>query len=85
MTILDIRDEMNEDVRENDKYLDKFCDEISKEIEDDQMSTSSVPRKSFNLLKSSIPKVSKRSPLDPQKKNKLLAALRSIESSNTSD
>lgn len=89
----EIQDHLQNDIDVNEKLLDKHCDEISRDFEilsSFQMiaENESVTKKDIRSL-TKLPtfnsqienKNKKRPPIDPQKKSKLLAALKSIDSS----
>lgn len=84
---MEIQKEISNDIKEKEKFLDDYCDKVTKEVNNiDAKSThfdsKMTSTKVFNLQKSELPKPSKRAPLDPIKKTKLLAALKSIESNS---
>lgn len=90
----EIQDHLQNDIDANEKLLDEHCDEIGRDFDmlsAFQMTPSnqSITKKDSRSLKK-LPtfncqienKHDKRPPIDPQKKSKLLAALKSIDSSS---
>lgn len=81
------RDEMEKDIGQKEELLDEYCDRVTNISPNNVSERSSGAErklpvtKVFNLQREALPKPMKRSPLDPLKKTKLLAALKSIESS----
>lgn len=85
MDFLKIQSDISRDLQLKEKILDDYCDKVTAEVDntvekkaENEMKTIST--KVFNLQKPDLPKPAKRAPLDPMKKTKLLAALKSIES-----
>lgn len=91
--IKDIQEEINDDIEANEVLLDLHCGEISKGLENvadlSESANINVDIMGIDTIQSHIPrpippsvyrKSVKRSPIDPQKKSSLLAALRSIDS-----
>lgn len=93
-SLLKLRSEIEEDIKKNESILDLYCDSVRKDV--DTLTslpngTSSLPNAKnklspINGLKSGqnstthATRISKRTPIDPQKKSKLLAALKAIDS-----
>lgn len=89
-----LRSEIEQDIKKNEAILDLYCDSVRKDVEVLTSSTNGTssmfnaknkltPINNPNNGQISVPiakKTSKRTPIDPQKKNKLLAALKAIDS-----
>lgn len=91
--IYDIHNDIQIDIQKNEKLLDIYCDEVTKDAENlskipsivhPSINANGISVKPLNVHKfnhiRSAGCSTKRSPIDPQKKSKLLAALKSIDS-----
>lgn len=89
-----LRSEIELDIKKNEAILDLYCDSVRKDVEAITKSTNGTSSE-FNAKSKLFPitnprnshisapvanKTSKRTAIDPQKKNKLLAALKAIDS-----
>lgn len=82
---LAIQSDISRDMQLKEKFLDDYCDKVTSGVDNpaEKMAATemkTISTKVFNLQKPDLPKPVKRAPLDPMKKTKLLAALKSIES-----
>lgn len=91
--IQEIQNQIRNDIEANEKLLDQHCDEVGRDINilarseslpktnekeaTNENSVSYLPKFKSHIYNKPI----KRQPIDPQNKNKLLAALKSIDSS----
>lgn len=86
---------MHRDIEENEALLDQHCSEIDKDVEELTQNVCFPPLTQTELMPSKLPRIKiktsqtspliKRTPIDPEKKSKLLAALKSIDSSNDNE
>lgn len=89
-----LRSEIEEDIKKNEAILNSYCDSVQKDVEV-LTSITNGSSSLFNAKSKLSPivnprngqisahhasRISKRTPIDPQKKNKLLAALKAIDS-----
>lgn len=90
----EIQDHLQNDIDVNEKLLDEHCDEISRDF--DILSPFQMTAVNESIIKNDTNSLAKlltfdskieikhvkRPPIDPRKKSKLLAALKSIDSSS---